>query len=156
MPTYGTTDRFTAGGAITAIGEQGTQYDHLACDDNASTYWAYLALPSWWKYDFGAGVAWKISKFTSNARKETGAHFKDFTISGSNDDSNWTLLYTGQATNDTGVQTFTFTNRNPYRYIKIASTTEWDSSGFTQIYEFEAFEGIYPVGGLGIGNPYIF
>ena len=156
MPTYGTTDRCT-GGTATAEYTYSTYVASNAVDDNAATMWQQnTSATCWWKYDFGAGVSWKISKVTIQNLLDYGV--KNFTIHGSNNDTNWTLLYTGIAANNETVQAFNFTvdNKIAYRYIKITGVDVWGSPLITYK-EVEMIEGIYPSGGgIGIGNPYIF
>lgn len=152
MPTYGTTDRFT-GGTASADSVSGGYVAANACDDNNSTNWYPSAgTPNWWKYDFGASVAWAISKITIYS--STTGRINAFSVAGSNNDSSYTTLYSGNHANDTNLQTFTFTNRTKYRYIKITATSHHGTG--TGITETQAFEGIYPSGGLGIGNPWVF
>ncbi len=64
------------------------------CDNNEATEWQTndTDLPHWWKYDLGAGVTKTIRKFRSKIYYALG---KDFTIAGSNNDSDWTTLYSG-------------------------------------------------------------
>lgn len=143
MVDYGTTDRFT-GGTPSVDSANGGFGAANAVDNNASTYWqsAFSALPHYFIYDFGAGATWKISKVTI---KPYGSGFggKDFTVQGSN--GSYSTLYTGQCSNDSNVQTFTFTNKTAYRYIKINFSSTYETgSNSVAIYEFEAFEGIYP------------
>jgi len=159
MPTYGTTDRCT-GGVASADSITGGYVAANACDDDAGTFWASAntAFPHWWKYDFGAGITWRISQLTIKAGiVGTSIGIKDFTLQGSKDDSNWTVLYTGQQANNTDIQTFSFINKNLYRYCMINITTDWEAGyEMTYLNEVQMFEGIYPGGGLGIGNPWIF
>ena len=147
--SYGTTDRCTGGtpsaDSVVTAGYEASK----GCDDNAGTSWSSTdtAFPHWWKYDCGAGVSWKISKFTASAYLGvSGYRMKNFTILGSNDDTNWTTIYTGLMANSAGVQTFTFTNTTAYRYFKVNCTDSYDTASGNQIsvYEFEMFEGIYP------------
>ncbi len=153
MTDYGTTDRLT-GGTPSASGILGGYPASQACDDNAATRWISnsAAFPHWWKYDFGAGVSWKISKITiKGAIVDTHIGIKDFSVQGSNNDTDYTTLYTGQTVDNENLQTFNFTadNKIAYRYIKINITTSWDTTPNDQnaeIWEFRAFEGIYPSG----------
>jgi hypothetical protein len=145
MTDYGTTDRFT-GGSITASSYYSTYVAANAVDDNASTKWHPNTLPdSWLKYDFGAAVKWKISKVTTKSLN-VGASVKNFTVNGSNNDSDYSLLYTGLAADNTNVQTFTFINKTEYRYIKIIFLDGYGAA--LEVAEIQSFEGIYPVDGI--------
>jgi hypothetical protein len=126
--TYGS-DVLT-GGTPSVDSVFGVDYEaDMAVDDNAGTWWASAntALPHWFKYDFGAGNSKKIERVTLKGYNETGICSKDFTVQGSNNDSDWTTLYTGQMTNDENVQTFTFNNSSFYRYYKINCTSVYNT-----------------------------
>jgi hypothetical protein len=139
---YGTTDRFTGGTASASAVYYGAASN--AVDNNSTSVWAtetYCPTDIWWKYDFGSGVSWKIGKVTIDCRLYEGnREVKDFTVYGSNNDSTWTSLYTGQCTNDANKQTFTFENTTAYRYIRITVTSSYRSPQYVSVEEFEAFE----------------
>jgi len=143
MAEYGVTDRLT-GGTPSADSVNAGYVAANACDNNATTYWqsALAACPHWWKYDFGAGVTWKISKVTIKGYGSS-LSINAFKVQGSNNDSNWDDLHSDNCANNSDVQTFTFTNRTPYRYFRIYISSSYDAGGSVAEYEFEAFEGIY-------------
>ena len=149
MATYGTTDRLT-GGTASADTEYGAQVAALACDDNASTYWESTdsAFPHWWKYDFGAGVLWRIGKLTLTcATISDGIGIKNFTLQGSNDDSSYTVVYTGVTTNISTIQTFSFVNNRLFRYYKLNVTDDWETGyNYCNINEIQMFEMINQAG----------
>jgi len=144
MAKYGTTDRFTAGGTITEdLLHEGAYVPANAVDNNTGTHWYsnVSACPHWLKYDFGAGVTWAISKVTLQCVDGRGGNA--FTVNGSNNDSTYTQLYSGNRIDNNSVQTFTFVNRVKYRYIKIIFTSSYYGNGQVNVTEMEAFEGIY-------------
>ena len=146
MATYGTTDRFTAGGTITEdLLHEGSYVPANAIDNNDATHWLsnVSACPHWLKYDFGVGVAWTISKVTIDQNIAASRGGNAFTVNGSNDDSSYTQLYSGNLANDTNLQTFTFINRVKYRYIKIIFTSSYAGDGQVGVSEMQSFEGIY-------------
>ena len=149
MPTYGTTDRCT-GGTASANAVYGIDHaDHAVANDGNASYWYATSGPCWWKYDFGAGVAWRISKLIMQcANIVTKCGVKNFTVQGSNNDSDYTTLYTGITVNNNNEQTFTWTNKVSYRYIKINVIDDWDATGYALICEVQMFEGIYPSTGF--------
>ena len=160
MATYGVTDRCTGGTASADIVNGGNAAAN-AFDNNESTYWerpAATALPGWIKYDFGAGVLWAISKLSVLLYSSGSCTWRAFTVNGSNNNSDWTELASLEAANTfLGYQTFTWTNRTKYRYIKIIITTDYRAGdNYCSTFEIQMFEGIYPAGGLGFGNPWMF
>jgi len=148
MAKYGTTDR-CSGGTASADSVGDGLVAANAVDNNITTRWRanYGTFPHWWKYDFGAGTIWAISKVTVKCLNyTTNTCMTDFTIQGSNNDSDYSILYTGVHADNEDVQTFTFINRTKYRYIKINITTGVSAEKVGDIAEIEMFEGIYPSG----------
>lgn len=100
-------------------------------DDNLGTRWASTdsAFPHWWKYDLGAGVAKVITKLRINKFWNiSGSALKDFTLQGSNNDSDWDVVYTGQAAEvgaDGVWEEFTFQNSVAFRYYKLNVTSTY-------------------------------
>lgn len=129
-----------SGGTASASTEYDGSYTAaLAVDGNNETRWASAAeaLPQWWKYDFGAGNAVAIRGISILPYYALGITVKDFTLSGSNDDSEYVTVYTGQCQNTYGVwQKFSFSNSTEYRYYKITITSNWAGTG-TSIHEIQ-------------------
>lgn len=151
MATYGTTDRCTGGTAF------GTTYDTTntwakAFDDNESTYFYGSTSPATIGYQFA--TAWKISKVMFKS-SETNDNPNAFTIQGSNNGTDYTTLYTGNGSGGTGFQTFTFTNRIPYLYIKMVVTTIQAAGTYCRVNEMQMYEGIYPNQAAISSNPII-
>ena len=123
-----------------------TYAEDKACDDNESTRWVSedtVGFPHWWKYDLGNGVTKIVTKVRIYPYRSAGENvrLKDFKIQGSNNDSDWTDIHTGQQTNDLGWQDYTFANENAYRYNRIYVTTTWDvGNAGCGIYEIEMME----------------
>ncbi len=157
MPEYGNTDRCTGGTASADVESGAPNAASKAFDDNVLTAWATgdVAYPHWIKYDFGVGVKWKISqvKITSLVDNNTSAPY-DFTIEGSNNDSDFDVLDTQTSISfgNPETKTFSFVNKIAYRYIKIAATRNAIPNNWCIIEEIEMFEGIYPVAG-GFSGP---
>jgi hypothetical protein len=144
MVDYGTTDRCTDGTPSASSIYSATYSADKGCDDNGTTRWATgsgVAFPHWWKYDFGAAVKWRISKITITPNS---GYVKNFTVQGSNNDSTWATLYTGQHENNGSLETFTFTNKTEYRYIMINFPDNWVGGTDLSFFEAQVFEGIYP------------
>jgi hypothetical protein len=129
------------GGTASADSDSGGSYPASnALDGNTSTYWftSNTAFPHYWKYDLGVGVtkiAAKLRMFGNNYRS------KDFVLAGSNNDSTWTDIYTGQMPEFSGSwYEFTFANATAYRYYKITFSTEWLGENYCVITEIEMME----------------
>jgi hypothetical protein len=129
------------GGAATASSVVGSHTADLAFDGNTSTWWGPqdpISLPEWIKYDFGVGVSWTIAEITI---KPSTANYvpNAFTVSGSNNDSAYTDLYSGNCANNTNVQTFPFSNLTKYRYIRITFTSMYGSGTSIAVAEIEMY-----------------
>jgi hypothetical protein len=116
-----------------------------AFDNDSGTAWASAdtAMPHWVRVDFGAGVTKRIGKVTIYpAAFGDGARAKDFTVDGSANGSSWTNIYTGQCTDSSAVQAFTFTNILSFRYWRIQVTSSWctGSPQIAHILEAEMME----------------
>ena len=157
--SYGTTDRCT-GGTITASSEAPGFEKEKAFDNNLTTNWGQsgTAKPQWIKYDFGAGVTWRIGKIIEGA-KNASANYrpKAVVIEGSNNNSNWTELWSGNMVDSSAAETITFENSTAYRYIRLTVNSCWGSNSSANFFEISMYE-ILPVktGGLAIGSPWIF
>lgn len=121
----------TGGTASASTEYNGSYTANLAVDANNSTRWASAAeaLPQWLKYDFGEGNAVIIKEISILPYYSGGATVKDFVLSGSNNDSDYTTVYTGQCENDGVWKTSSFSNSTAYRYYKITVTSNWAGSG---------------------------
>ena len=127
------------GGVASADAE--ADFASNACDNDLETRWiaGEDPLPHWWKYDFGIGVTRKIRKLRI---KPTDKEVKDFTLQGSNNDSDWTDIYTGQHGNNGDLEDFIFSNENYYRYYKLLITSNWINNTYASIIEIEMREVI--------------
>ncbi|KKU36349.1 MAG: hypothetical protein UX48_C0007G0014, partial [Candidatus Azambacteria bacterium GW2011_GWB1_46_27] len=115
-------------------------------DGSTATRWASGggAFPHWWKYNLGTGITKTVVKLRIYTYKDvTGAGLKDFTLQGSNNDSDYTVIYTGAATDvaDTW-QEFTFTNSTAYRYYKVNATTNYRPDNYITFWEVEMMEAV--------------
>ncbi len=115
----------------------GTYSADKACDNNDGTWWLSNDVPDWWKYDLGVGVTKTVVKleFTSHA---VGYSPNAFTLQGSNNDVDWTTIYTGNGADTPNLQTFIFSNSTAYRYYRVNITTCY--GGNISIKEFDMYE----------------
>jgi len=158
MAEYGETDRCT-GGTPTASQAHAAYPITNAFDDNAATLWFQSTggYPKWFKYDFGAGTSWRISKIT--IKNVSTQEINAFDVDGSNNDSDYTELYSGNCAENDNVQTFEFDtdNETAYRYIRVDITSVYIGAETCQVYEVQMFEGLYPpVGGFSGFSPWVF
>ena len=116
------------------------------CDNNITTRWTSktTAFPHWWKYDWGSGSTRIIRKLRIKGATDAGGKFvKDFTLQGSNNDSDWTTIHTGQQAENENWQDYTFANSTAYRYYMINITSNWRvADDLTGFWETEMMEKI--------------
>jgi len=104
-----------------------TAYGHCydVSDDNTLTYWYAGSKVNWNRVDLGSGNAQSICgvELQGSVQHPTGGGMVDsFKIFGSNNDSDWDELYSGNAAKNDDLQTFAFDNLvGPYRYYRFNS-----------------------------------
>jgi len=129
-----------SGGTPSADLYYSTRTPDKACDNNLTTYWQVYnqgVCPHWWKYDLGEGVT-KVARRVT-IKNHAIAGINEFKVQGSNNDSDWDDLYTGNCNDNADVQTFNFTNTTAYRYYRIYITSSYTAQNLA-VYEFEIME----------------
>lgn len=129
------------GGTATASDYYSATYAPAkAADGSTGTWWETQTLnpPHWWKYQLAAAKT--VTKLTIQCGHIYG--LKNFTLDGSNDNTNWTTVYTGQAAQVTTQQVFTFTNTTAYLYYRINGSDIWVATNSFRIQEFQMFETV--------------
>ncbi len=102
---YSTYDDQSGAGTATASGSYSGNWPAKAFDNiaHSSNEWSSdsvpsASAPSWLQYDFGGGVAKKITRYTLTNAEGYGYNRsrapKDWTFEGSNDGTSWTVLQT--------------------------------------------------------------
>lgn len=106
-------------GQVSAISSSGdnppSEVDDNLADGLDSTKWLVFTATGWVKYDFGSGVTKTVRRYRLTSANDTdGRDPMNWTLDGSNDDSNWTTVdtRTGEA----------FGNRNETREFKLNGT----------------------------------
>lgn len=128
----------------TASANNGTAAN--AFDNNETTEWNSTIQPSWIKYDFGAGNAKRIERLRTKATiSTTDRKYNVFSIAGSNNDSDYTTLYSGNGAQTLNWETWDFSNATSYRYIKM-TITNTHAGTYTRLVEIEMMEKIYASG----------
>ncbi len=135
------------GGTASADSEASGSYAASnAVNNNTTDRWTTTntVFPHWWKYDLGAGNA-KACNTLEISKYHDADHgiIKDFTVAGSNDDSSYTTLFTGQASDEhveLAPQTFTFSNATAYRFYKINVTSNYRADNYVGFYEVKLYE----------------
>ena len=118
----------------------------FAVDDNFSTQWAGNAsgFPYWWKMDFGSGSEKVIITYTLRARNDGGWEEipEDWTLEGSNNDSDWDILDTQNAIVwiQSEIKTFQIPNSTAYRYYRINISDNQGTNINGSFAEIEFFE----------------
>lgn len=131
-----TSDICVGGTASASSVSDDNRYAHLAFDDSLgeSNRWAsqITSPPHWIKYDLGAGNEKIARQFRVYPQS---AYPKDFKFQGSNNNSDWDDLHTGQVAQSQTWQTFSFSNTTAYRYYRMYITTQWGTR--VSIFEIE-------------------
>jgi hypothetical protein len=99
------------------------------------------ATSGWWKLDFGSGNIYAVTKYTVLISDESGQEDrapKDWTLQGSNNDSDWDTLdtQTTQVFANHEKKEYTFTNTTKYRYYKF-DFTDNNGDAWTAVQEIE-------------------
>ena len=137
-----------SGGTPTTLNEYNSSYSaDKAFDNNNTTYAHSSGVPDWWaKYDLGVGNGKIVNKYSIRSRPDdTGSWaFKDWTLQGSNNDSDWDTLDT--RTNEyfgVGYQrwfTLPTYNSTSYRYYRIYVTDTRSPGSYVAVAEIEFLE----------------
>lgn len=125
--------------------DYGTTYDcNKAVDGNTATRWGSNVIPNWVKYDM-AGSYYALGKWDITIYGANGDYMnKNMEISGSNDDSNWSVIGSSLVLNtgaDKSVQEFILTTSTKayYRYYKFLMSDSYLSNN-TSMWEIGAYE----------------
>jgi len=141
--TYGSD--VTSGQTVTATaGVSGFEAPNAIDDDNGTAWQTDSGETSeTWKIDYGSGNEKTIQQYTMRPRDSFPTRAPaDWTLQGSNDDTNWDILdthssYSSWVSGTT--ETFTFTNATAYRYYQIVITAD-GGNGRLSISEIEMME----------------
>jgi hypothetical protein len=111
---------------VSASTEYAAEVAWKAFDGNATTNWntygAAVSAGQWIKLDRGAAPGPVITGCTIVNYLNYG--FNSFKVQGSNNNSDWTDIYSDAAANNTDVQTFSFSaNTTAYKYIRFLCVT---------------------------------
>jgi hypothetical protein len=142
-PPTSSTDRCYEG-TITASSENlPIEGKDKAFDDNSATKWLCIPSTGWIQYDFIGIGSYAINSYTiTSANDVPGRDPKSWTLQGSNDGINWTVVDT--RINETfnsrfQKRTFSFSNMTAYQIYKL-NITENNGEGNLQLAEIEMFE----------------
>ena len=135
---------FITGGTLSVTNEGGGSPGSNSIDGNTGSAWLTAAgagVPQTWKYDLGAAVtkiARKLRIFPYH--DGSGAAIRAFACEGSNDDSNWTTIHSGEVANANQWNEYLFANSVAYRYYRIRITSTWRGDGYVGFSETEQME----------------
>ena len=134
-------------------------FDHAS---TAITRWSAASTTGWLKIDLGAANAAKVRRYTLQDANEDDVdrNPKDWTLQGSNNDTDWTTIdtQTGIIFTNNEKKTFTCTDNGvTYRYYKIDITLNGGDAVVTSIGEMELMTAtLPPKGGFSGFSPWIF
>lgn len=135
-------------------GHSFTHYGWLVFDHDSGTDWYNYedGFPYWVTFDFGAGNTKIVTKYRLTAsgvdviRAERAP--EDFTLQGSNNNSDWTILDTVTGEISWGVgesREFEIDNSTEYRYYRLNITDTESTTNYIQLAEVEMYETIISV-----------
>jgi len=110
-------------------------------DGNLGTFWGSNITTGWWKYDLGAAVTKTAIKYRIYGATTYTYNPKNWTLQGSNNDSDWDTLDTqiNQSWSTDEWKEYEFSNTTAYRYYQIV-ITENNGGAFVVAFELEIFE----------------
>ena len=152
----------TGSGTATDGGNYGGGVAGNMFDGNMSSKFSFASsiLPNWWKYDFGSGNSETVNRLVIYGADTNNQTMTDWTFSGSNNDSDWTLLDT-QSLGGAGswpsntTKTFSFTNTTAYRYYKMDITANTGGTVWLEIRDVQMLElttAVSPKYGTAMGK----
>lgn len=131
LPTMAATDANMTASSIIGGGYE----EWKAADSSTSSEWlAASAPPGWLKYDFGSGKSVNVHQIVlqaGNNRKPNA-----WTLEGSNDNSAWTSVATGNMVNNISQQLFNVAHSAGYRYFRW-TVTSLHSGSTTGVADFD-------------------
>lgn len=136
---------FLTGGTASADSEYNSSYlASYAFDENNSTRWLSsnnFNWPHWIKYNLGNSIT-KIAKklVLKTYYNVDGARIKNFTVQGSNNDTDYTNISSFIYQNNSNEQVFYIDNINSYQYYKILVTDTYNDDGAATFWKIEMFE----------------
>lgn len=116
----------------------------MGFDNNLASMWISATIPSWLKYDFGAGNTRKVTRYAVVAKdtiyNSDNYNPKNWTFEASNDNTNWVIIDTQTNVSTWGLSErryYTLNNDTAYRYyrINISSVQTTADMRFCQIVE---------------------
>ena len=125
-------------GEVTGSSGSGGTDKWKAFDDIVTGYWQPTTAACWLKYDFGSGVTKTAVRYTVYLGNYDTYGIRDFTLEGSNNDSDWDVLDTQTSITWSvpETKTFTFANTTAYRYYMLDVTAN-NGAGQSLVYEME-------------------
>lgn len=145
---------------ISASTEYSGSYPAWKCADGGVSTWEYWVASTdtgWWKCDFGSGYVADVRVVEIRANDvggDTDRMPRDFTIQGSNNDSDWTTLKT--VTGETGwsveeKRSFICDVTGSYRYVRI-NVTDNNGDAYLSMAEVTFWGYLFEVIGISVSD----
>lgn len=123
---------FFEGGTASGSGDLNGSW--TAAGVPAGGTWIGPGSSQWWLYDASASYKNKLTAMNLGSWGDGGGNgLKAFTLYGSNDNSNWTSIYSGTHENNTSVESYSFANNTYYRYYKLTDFQSWRGDGIVAL-----------------------
>lgn len=115
-------------------------------DLNVSSSWVSNGTTNQWvKYRFPTAQCVKSVSIYTNFTGGADSTIKNFRVEGSNDDSEFTTIYTGTYLNQSGNQSFSFSNNESYLYYRLYIIDRYSASTtniqFVELQYYDSAEG---------------
>lgn len=134
----GYTDDLTSELTYISTTDFSTSYaNHMAFDNDTTSSWAASGTVGQ-----AVGVDFGIDKKISKLRIMTNGRLKNFDLEGSNDNSAWTVVYSGTQLSNSDWQEYMFENSVGYRYYRVKCTGSLYNGSNVMITEIEMMESL--------------
>lgn len=134
----GYTDDLTGGLTYISTSDFSSSYaNHMAFDNSIASSWSASGTVGQ-----AVGVDFGTSRKISKLRIMTNGRLKNFDLEGSNDNSTWTVIYSGIQLSNSNWQEYIFENSMGYRFYRVKCTGSLYTGSNVMITEIEMMESL--------------